>query len=269
MKQQAPTPQPSIPPRRQYMDFVRRPNPASSQAAASHSSRPAACPSAASSSSPSSHPASARRSTRPTSTVARPASSGAAATSRPAVTARTRAGSHTARPRPATSRRSSATARSASAARPAPEPELLELEDLEFDTIETIETVEFNSDSVDDFLSAPEPLLKDSSDRDDTKSAPDANRYSLGGRSPFIPSVTVDKRPLSSHVPTSTPRPTGVKNSYPRRSNDGSTPTRRDAPTVIVNSPKKKLNIVLIIAIALTIIVAIPVGVVAYLALCQ
>ena len=36
-------------------------------------------------------------------------------------------------------------------------------------------------------------------------SAPDNNAYSLGGKSPFLPNYTVDKRPLSNSVPAKKP----------------------------------------------------------------
>ena len=71
--------------------------------------------------------------------------------------------------------------------------------------------------------------------------APNANNYSLGGRSPFMIDTKVDKRPLGRNVPegfAGTVRST--KNVYSQR-----TPTRRDAeempeqPMVTV-APQKK-----------------------------
>lgn len=72
--------------------------------------------------------------------------------------------------------------------------------------------------------------------------APDANNYSLGGRSPFIPDAKVDKRPLGPNVPESNARAIrSTKNVYsqktPLRSGIDDVPSRG---VITVAPPKRK-----------------------------
>lgn len=93
-----------------------------------------------------------------------------------------------------------------------------------------------------------------------TPAAPDANAYTLGGKSPFMTSVNVEKRPLSPFVPKATDRPN--KNVYSRPETPAKTPSQ---PVEIVDNARKKSNLGLAIAIIITIILGAIAGAAAYL----
>ena len=111
--------------------------------------------------------------------------------------------------------------------------------------------------------------------------APDNNRYSLGGRSPFLENVTLDKRPLSGDfseqaVSSAVEEGRPKKNSYLHRKLADSTPVKpeapkkeKKAPTIVIPTPDHASNLGLIIAIILTVILGSAVGAVAYLAFFQ
>lgn len=130
-------------------------------------------------------------------------------------------------------------------------------------------------DEAHDFVSEPKPLFKDEDESQPKKpDSPDANKYSLGGRSPFLTSVNVEKRPLSAYVPESNinslkPAPTTpVKNSYREKvknllSDDSKEQSRQ---TMIISVPSKsERNSTLIIAIVLTVLLGALVGGLIYL----
>ncbi len=119
---------------------------------------------------------------------------------------------------------------------------------------------------------------------------PDANRYALGGQSPFLKSVNVEKRPLSgegAHLNTSKKLSNGAageatqssakvsrKNVYPKKSTPEKSNTksaRRDAPsrpTVIVPSSHRS-KAPLFFLIIITVILGAAVGAAAYLCFFQ
>ena len=108
--------------------------------------------------------------------------------------------------------------------------------------------------------------------------APDNNAYSLGGKSPFLPNYSVDKRPLSDSVPTkkrdnyeklsflgvdekSTPR----KNVYDKPAEPAEKPEKdkkdKEPKTVkVIDDTKKKRGIPTWLVIILTIILGAAVG---------
>ena len=93
---------------------------------------------------------------------------------------------------------------------------------------------------------------------------PDANRYSLGGKSPFL-AVNVAKRPLSASVPEKV-TPAG-KNIYPKKSDqkpESKKSAKRKDPVKIIESPKKKSGIGTFFLILLTIILGAAAGAAAY-----
>lgn len=130
-----------------------------------------------------------------------------------------------------------------------------------------------------DFVEEPKPMFAEKK-----TDAPDANKYSLGGRSPFLSSVRVEKRPLSSFVSNETKTlkaetRTPVKNSYRtkikqvvnkvREDRSESQPPRR-RETTIISTPKDHANgIGLSIAIILTVILGAAIGAVIYLVFFQ
>lgn len=69
--------------------------------------------------------------------------------------------------------------------------------------------------------------------------APNANNYSLGGRSPFMINTKVDKRPLGTNIPeTSTHALLSTRNTYSQK--DPSTTKRHKAQKhIVTESPKK------------------------------
>lgn len=110
--------------------------------------------------------------------------------------------------------------------------------------------------------------------------APDGNMYTLGGRSPFLTSVHVEKRPLSQYAPASnmtsleTLANTPVKNTYRAKmkkllENDAAEIHRQ---TLIVSTPDdagRSHSTALIIAIILTVLLGAGVGALVYLVFFQ
>lgn len=97
-----------------------------------------------------------------------------------------------------------------------------------------IEDVDRGVAAEEDFIAEPEPM-RDLSDTEE----PNANNYSLGGKSPFIMDAKVEKRPLGNHVPEGSVRGVlSTKNVYSQR-----TPVNRAAADVkptVVSEPKKR-----------------------------
>lgn len=103
----------------------------------------------------------------------------------------------------------------------------------------------------------------------DALDAPDGNRYTLGGKSPFLVTADqVDKRPLSNHLPEGTASGLrSTKNIYSRR--EVLKDSKRPAPTIIDAKSKDRSGIGLAIAIAVTLVLGAVVGTLAYLAFFQ
>lgn len=115
-----------------------------------------------------------------------------------------------------------------------------------------------------------------------TPAAPDNNAYSLGGKSPFLPNYTVDKRPLSNSVPAKkkdtnfeklsflgvTEDTSSKKNVYEKKSDsaDKKSADKKDkkakkSKTVrVIDDTKKKRGIPVFLIILLTIILGAAVG---------
>ena len=108
--------------------------------------------------------------------------------------------------------------------------------------------------------------------------APDNNAYSLGGKSPFLPNYTVDKRPLSNSVPAKKPdanfeklsflgvgeEASSKKNIYEKKSEakkDKKDKKDKKSKTVrVIDDTKKKRGIPVFVVILLTIILGAAVG---------
>ena len=129
------------------------------------------------------------------------------------------------------------------------------------------------------FVEEPRPLMEDEPKEnpdavlrgfeeltaDDLKEGkgPDNNKFTLGGKSPFINTLNLEKRPLSGHS-VAKDSVSSVKAPSPRLT------TSDTIPTVVANKRKnKKSNIALIIAIILTVIFGAIVGTFVYLAFFQ
>ena len=124
-----------------------------------------------------------------------------------------------------------------------------------------------------DFVDEPKPMFEKIKKPD----APDANGFSLGGRSPFLTSVKVEKRPLSGIVPDEV-KPikkeanVPLKNAYRAKIKQVLKSDKTDdkkvlhRETTIVSTPQSHAhNISLAIAILLTIILGGLIGAVVYL----
>lgn len=105
--------------------------------------------------------------------------------------------------------------------------------------------------------------------------APDNNAYSLGGKSPFLPNYSVDKRPLSDSVPTKKrdnyeklsflgvdEKPTPRKNVYDKPAEPAEKPEKDKRPKTVkvIDDTKKKRGIPTWLVIILTIILGAAVG---------
>ncbi len=68
--------------------------------------------------------------------------------------------------------------------------------------------------------------------------APDANSYSLGGRSPFLADTKVEKRPLGNNIPeTSTAAVHSTKNTYSQK-NPAKAPVSKRKKHTVTEAPK-------------------------------
>jgi len=120
-----------------------------------------------------------------------------------------------------------------------------------------------------DFVSEPEAMLglEELAELDErleelNNEEPNANNYSLGGKSPFIPDAKVEKRPLGDYVPENSTRGVqSTRNVYSQR-----TPSEQPVPDVkpIVVATKKKSGWVWALVTILVILVGGGLGVLAF-----
>ncbi len=96
----------------------------------------------------------------------------------------------------------------------------------------------------------------------DKKESPDAASYTLGGKSPFLTSVTVEKRPLSGAAPT---KP--AKNIYPDKKPIVPEQKKTEPTKIIKKKEKKSGGFGVFLIIVLTIILGALVGAAAYFVL--
>jgi len=100
-----------------------------------------------------------------------------------------------------------------------------------------IEDVNREMEAEADFVAEPE-ALKELPEKE-LYEEPDANNYSLGGKSPFIPDAKVEKRPLGDYVPEDSTRGVqSTKNVYSQR-----TPVEQsvsDLKPMVIGAPKRK-----------------------------
>ena len=138
-----------------------------------------------------------------------------------------------------------------------------------------------------DFVDEPKPIFEKSekagkAEKSKKADAPDANRFTLGGRSPFLTSVKVEKRPLSGLVPDEDVQPikkeikTPLKNAYRAKIKQVLKSDKTDEKevvhreTTIVATPNTPVhNLSLAFAILLTIILGGLIGAVVYLVFFQ
>ena len=131
------------------------------------------------------------------------------------------------------------------------------------------------------------PLVKAQKPTAESEKAPDNNSYSLGGKSPFLPNVSVEKRGLSSSVPekkeshfesvsylgVNDSSEKSHKNIYEKKDiidleSDKSKKKKKDKkPVKIIDDKEKKSGIPLVVIIILTILLGAVVGTGVYLLL--
>lgn len=153
-----------------------------------------------------------------------------------------------------------------------------ELETVEFNNLKEIASMDTSEELANSFTEEPKPLVPDEPKEnpdavlrgfeeltaEDLKEGkgPDNNQYALGGKSPFINTLNLEKRPLSGH--------SVAKKSASAKAPEPRLTTSDAIPTVVASKRKnKKNNIALVIAIILTVIFGAVVGTFVYLAFFQ
>lgn len=143
----------------------------------------------------------------------------------------------------------------------------VELETLEFEAIDSL-AMDTTEELANSFVEEPKPLSEarkpKTAHKEETpeEKGPDNNKFSLGGKSPFINTLNLDKRPLSGHSVT--------KPVVPAPSPSPRLTTSDTIPTVVASKKKsRRSNIALGIAIVLTVILGAIVGTFVYLAFFQ
>lgn len=148
--------------------------------------------------------------------------------------------------------------------------EVSDLEE-ELDALDELDSVSDDLEAeIADFVDEPKPIV-------DKLKSPKPNRFGLGGRSPFLSSVKVEKRPLSGFVPDEPTPPkkeikTPLKNAYRAKIKqvfkDDSKAVRRE--TTIISTPEPRSHTIgLAIAILLTVVLGALIGSVIYLVFFQ
>ncbi len=154
-----------------------------------------------------------------------------------------------------------------------------ELETVEFDNIESIASMNTSEELAASFVAEPKPLVPEPKENPDAVlrdfesltvedlkegKGPDNNKFTLGGKSPFINTLNIEKRPLSGHSVAKKKSVSPAKAPEPRLT------TSDTIPTVVASKRKnRKSNIALAIAIILTVIFGAIVGTFVYLAFFQ
>ena len=101
--------------------------------------------------------------------------------------------------------------------------------------------------------------------KDEVK-APNANNYSLGGRSPFMIDAKVDKRPLGTNIPETTARTLlSTKNTYSQKDPSETTKRRKANKHIVTESPKKHSGWLWTLVVLLVIAGGAGLGYLAYL----
>ena len=107
--------------------------------------------------------------------------------------------------------------------------------DAEFGVIEDVVRETEALQAEEDFARQPMPLTDMESEL-----VPNANNYSLGGRSPFIVDAKIEKRPLGSFVPEGSTRGIhSTKNVYSQRAPMLDERPEQHARSVVVHAPKR------------------------------
>ena len=95
--------------------------------------------------------------------------------------------------------------------------------------------------------------------------APDANSYSLGGRSPFLVDTKVEKRPLGTNIPeTNTAAVHSTKNIYSQK-NPSKTPVTKRKKHTVTEAPKSHSGWLWTLIVILVIAAGAGLGYLAYL----
>lgn len=103
--------------------------------------------------------------------------------------------------------------------------------------------------------SAPKPVEKPVEKSENKPEVPDAASYTLGGKSPFLTSVTVEKRPLSQSVPSK-------KNVYEKAEKPVEKP--KEPTKIIKKKEKKSSGLWMFLIVILTIILGTLAGAAAF-----
>jgi hypothetical protein len=111
---------------------------------------------------------------------------------------------------------------------------------------------------------APRPATPKPAPKPATHAAPNANNYSLGGRSPFVANTKVEKRPLGLNVPdTSASSIRSTHNTYSQKSPTRATENAKKH--IVTQEPKKKSGWLWALAVLGIIVAGGAVGMLAYL----
>ena len=95
--------------------------------------------------------------------------------------------------------------------------------------------------------------------------SPDANSYSLGGRSPFLTDTKVEKRPLGNNIPeTSTTAVHSTKNTYSQK-NPAKAPVSKRKKHTVTEAPKSHSGWLWTLVVLLVIAAGAGLGYLAYL----
>lgn len=121
------------------------------------------------------------------------------------------------------------------------------------EVVTQVEEVDFGI--IEDYHQGAEPTPQS-----DNVAAPDGNKYALGGKSPFLKSVSVEKRPLSGNVPSHAEYHLH-KNVYTKKQ---VAEISNPKSTAVIKPESKKSKAPLILLIFATIIIGAAVGAGAY-----
>ncbi len=115
----------------------------------------------------------------------------------------------------------------------------------------------------DDYAIKAAAALSGSNLKTRVNDAPDGNKYALSGKSPFLTSYNIEKRPLSSSVKAQKVEEIPKKNRYEKQEKITEKKVKKD-PVTIIDKPKKSGGFGLFLIILLTIILGAAVGAGAY-----
>ena len=110
---------------------------------------------------------------------------------------------------------------------------------------------------------APKPAVKTTTEED--SKAPNANNYSLGGRSPFMINTKVDKRPLGTNIPESSAHTVRSTNNTYSQKDPSINKKHKANKHIVTESPKKHSGWIWTLIVLLVIAAGAGLGYLAYL----